>query len=1396
MFSTQHWKAPYVSSRQIFAIRRFVFALLATLFLAGTARAQDQLCDPANEDCRAILINTIRAEKVGIDVAFWFMEDSWYADELIKKWQGNVPVRILVDRRANPTYPKNGPILDKLKAAGIPMRERFAGGILHWKMMLFEGQDIVEFSGANYSEDAWGPLALPLYSNYVDEAILFTGKDAITNSFRTKYDDLWMDTSVYRDYPNSAVQRTRRYGTFPIDPELNFPPSEAYAPRATARYNAETQKIDVIMYRITDRSHTDAIIAAANRGIPVRLISEPLQYRTDGRSEVRPLHSWNVDSLYMAGLGLPPGRIQIKHRKHAGLNHQKSVILYGQQMIINGSSNWSEASSDSQEEHNLFTKEPWMFQWFTDQFDRKWNNKAPTGVLETEDFVPLPPDQPKSPVPQTNATAVEPTNVTLRWEGGYYAHIYDVYLGTTSNPPLVASNLELGPSLSPGQLQSLTLQTDLLPGTAYFWRVVSKTMANKTASSPTWTFTTAGTAPPPPPPVNVVRGPYLQQVTPTSAIVVWATSDQGVGQVRATTGSSTVTTTAATTRYAATTTGLSADYYQHEATLTGLSAATTYTYDILVGGIDANPQTDSFTTAPGAATGTVRFVAFGDSGTGSTEQRQIASLIDAQSFDLMLHAGDLAYGNPDGTGDGTYRTLNDWFFSIYRNSLRGKPVFPSLGNHDSRATTSDGKHYLDMFVLPRNGGNGSFPDHAERYYSFNYGPLHVVVLDTELAFQDTTRRAAQLSWLEADLSGASQPWKIAVFHRSPFSAGGEQGSDLVVRAAFSPVFERYGVQAVLSAHEHIYERTKPWKVGTDPSGTPVTYIVTGGGGGPLYPAGSDTWTAVSASRHHYMRGTATTCTLTLEAVGTDASVFDAVTLNRCGGTDTEDPTVSITAPTSGATVSGNTTVTATASDNVGVTRTELLIDGVSVAQDTSAPYSFTWSTTTTTNGTHQLIVRAFDAANNSADSGTVQVTVANSTAGGEDIVLYAANAPVVRGGWGREVNSSAAGGAVMRHPNAGAPKRTAALASPTDYFELTFQAQANVPYHLWVRSKADNDDWANDSVFIQFSGATNYGIGTTSATDMNLEDCSGCGLSGWGWQDNGWGVGVSGPHIVFTTTGTHTIRVQTREDGLSIDQIILSPSRFLTQSPGTLKNDTTIYPESSNSTGDTQSPTTSITSPSNGATVSGTTTVNATATDNVGVTRVELWVDGALRLTDTASPYSFSWNTTTVGNGNHTLQSRAYDAAAQVGSSAVVTVAVNNGPAPDTQAPMTAISSPSPGATVSGTSTVTATATDNVGVTRVELWVDGALALTDTATPYTFSWNTTTLANGNHTLQSRAYDAANNVGQSTTVTVAVSNSSGGGGGGDIVLYAARATVIVGRWQREEDPTAAGGIPNS
>lgn len=186
---------------------------------------------------------------------------------------------------------------------------------------------------------------------------------------------------------------------------------------------------------------------------------------------------------------------------------------------------------------------------------------------------------------------------------------------------------------------------------------------------------------------------------------------------------------------------------------------------------------------------------------------------------------------------------------------------------------------------------------------------------------------------------------------------------------------------------------------------------------------------------------------------------------------------------------------------------------------------------------------------------------------------------------------------------------------------------------------------------------------------------------------------------------------------------------------------------------DVAAPVTAVTSPLAGSTVTGTISVTADATDDRGVTRVEFYLDGALQSTDTSAPYSWSWNSVTSANGPHDLQSRAYDAAGNSGSSAIVSVTTSN----DTVAPSTSITSPASGATVSGTVAVNAEATDDVGVARVEIYLDGALKQTCTASPCSWSWNTAASSNGSHNLQSKAFDAAGNNGNSATVTVTANN---------------------------------------
>jgi phosphatidylserine/phosphatidylglycerophosphate/cardiolipin synthase-like enzyme/regulation of enolase protein 1 (concanavalin A-like superfamily) len=464
-----------------------LLVVLTVLLCAPSARAADILCDSSFQDCRTRLLQLIRNETVGIDVAFWFMEDTRYSTALIERFRAGVPVRVIVDTEANNSYPLNAQALTALRDAGIPMLEKTSRGIVHWKMMLFAGQNVVEFSGANFSPHAF--VAQDPYKDYLDEVIAFVDDPAIVNSFKTRYDDVWISTSGYAVYGNITSTRTRRYPVFTIDPRMNFVPFQNFASRSVARYNAETTKIDSIMFRITDARHTDALIAAMARGVHFRLITDEQEYR----DRTRFWHAYNVDRLYTAAAQFCPATCGVRLEAHLGSLHQKSTILYSQNMTIFGSSNWTSPSASAQLEHNIFTTSAFFFQYFQEQFERKWNNSNPIGAIETKPLVPLPPDAPVYVSP-ANAAQNQSTSVTLRWHGGLWAHKYDIYLGTDpANLALIAADQRLGPSETPTDYLTFPI-TGLQEGTTYYWRIVSETMANVAKSGPVWNFRTSGGA--------------------------------------------------------------------------------------------------------------------------------------------------------------------------------------------------------------------------------------------------------------------------------------------------------------------------------------------------------------------------------------------------------------------------------------------------------------------------------------------------------------------------------------------------------------------------------------------------------------------------------------------------------------------------------------------------------------------------------------------------------------------------------------------------------------------------------------------------------------------------------------------------------------------------------------
>jgi hypothetical protein len=324
-----------------------------------------------------------------------------------------------------------------------------------------------------------------------------------------------------------------------------------------------------------------------------------------------------------------------------------------------------------------------------------------------------------------------------------------------------------------------------------------------------------------------------------------------------------------------------------------------------------------------------------------------------------------------------------------------------------------------------------------------------------------------------------------------------------------------------------------------------------------------------------------------------------------------------------------------------------------------------------------------------------------------------------------------------------AQKVSAACSPATTYGAdaLTINAPSATTYRVWTRIMAP--DATNNTLDLEVDGGNCITVGGGSIS-----------ANTWTWVDYQNGNTASKLNLSLSA-GSHTFNLIGIQPSVAVDRVIITSD---TACVPTGTGDNCANPP------DTTPPTVSVTAPANGATVSGASVpITATANDDSGtVSKVEFYINSTLVATDTTNSFGISWNSTTVANGNYTIAARAYDAANNATTSSGVTVTVNN-TLPDTTKPTTSITAPTNGQTVSGNLTFSATANDNVAVTRVEFSVDGTLKSTDTSSPHSAIIDTTTLSNASHTLTATAYDAAGNS-QAASVTVTVNNASGGGGG--------------------------------
>ncbi|MQA31888.1 MAG: hypothetical protein GEU82_18985 [Luteitalea sp.] len=1230
------------------ALKVLPLLLLFALMPGTRASAQGFMCDPAYENCRTPLLDLIKNETVGIDVAFWFMDDTRYASELIRRHQEGVPVRVLMDRRPWAQYGYTGtdvPV-QMMADAGIPIREKTgASGILHFKMMLFAGQNVVEFSGANFSDAAFVPNTP--YSNYVDEAIVFADEPSIVNSFKTRFDDVWTDVSTgsqsFANYANITGPLTRSYPTFAIDPELNFVPWQNFRSRSVSRYRAETVGIDAIMYRITDQSHTNEMIAAVGRGVPVRLIHEQLEYRNPGKL----WNAWNVDRMYMAG-------VQVRNRGHLGLSHEKLTVLRGQTMAIIGSSNWTSASATSQHEHNLFTVRPWVYTWAADHFDRKWNNTGP--AVESEPFAPLPPDTAVVKAP-LDAAQSQPLSIVLKWYAGPWAHRYDVYFGESpASMTKIVDDQELGPSQNTNDHVTWSV-TGLTEGTTYYWKVVSRTMADLERTSATWSFRTQG-APPAAGGDDVVLWAFRAPSAIGWDVENDATAAGGKRLTNPNLGAPKLTGALASPE----------QFFEM-----GFIAQAGVPYRIWIRGKAASNswQNDSV------------FVQFSDSVTSSGAPQWRIGTTSATSVTIedCVGCGLAGWGWNDNAVDAFGALV--YFENTGAHTLRvqvredGLMIDQIILSSNTFLTTAPGAPQSDGTIYAEQG-SAPLDGNAPPTVSMTSPPADAsytapAVIEIAASASDMDGVVAQVEFfangtlLETDTTSPySYTWNVSTPGSYTISARatdnqaatGTASRNVTVNAGSTLPGEEVVLYAANAS------TTVGWNVVPDATAAGDARLQNPNAGAPKLAAALASpdayfdmvFDAVAGQPYHlWIRGTATGNSWANDSVFVqfDKSVTAAgapayrigttaaatVTIEDCvgcglagwgwndngfaghgpdiyfadGGTQTirvqvrEDglgidqiilspamfltnspgmtkndttiypaqqggsgppntpPTVSLTAPNEGASFTAPAAVVigADAADADGtVTGVDFYANGMLVGSDDSAPYSATWNVTIA--GSYTLTAKATDNGGTATTSSGRTITVNPGDAvPGEETVLYASTA-TVRPGWNVVADATAAGEARLQNPDAGAAKLSAPLAAPVQYFEMTFDALAGRPYRVWLRGKATSNYWGNDSVFVQFdqsvtsSGTPTFRIGTTSAATVTIEDCIGCGLAGWGWNDNAMGAGVLGPAIYFANDGPQTIRIQVREDGLGIDQVVLSSTHYLNAAPGATRNDTTI----------------------------------------------------------------------------------------------------------------------------------------------------------------------------------------------------------------------------------------------
>ena len=291
--------------------------------------------------------------------------------------------------------------------------------------------------------------------------------------------------------------------------------------------------------------------------------------------------------------------------------------------------------------------------------------------------------------------------------------------------------------------------------------------------------------------------------------------------------------------------------HQHTFLLTNLTPGSKYYYRVWAG---VEVFHGSFRTAPADTTTQIKYIAYGDTRSYPSWHNTVAAEIintftaDSNFQSIIISVGDLVnYG--DGESDWDNEFFNPTYGHI-QSMLANIPYQACMGNHEG-----SGQLFVKYFP---------YPFVRARYWSYDYGPAHFVVIDQYASYNPGS---LQLQWIEDDLAATNKDWKFIYLHEPGWSAGGGHNNNISVQNYIQPLCEQYGVSIVFAGHNHYYARAVV---------NGVQHITTGGGGAPRhYPTPGMPNIVFSAREYHFCKIEINGDTLHFKASKTNSTIIDS-----------------------------------------------------------------------------------------------------------------------------------------------------------------------------------------------------------------------------------------------------------------------------------------------------------------------------------------------------------------------------------------------------------------------------------------------------------------------------------------------------------------------------------------